>query len=134
MVPERKTYYENLNVKNRLFIDEYLRNNFNGTRAYITVYGLEDYNSNAASASRLLNDVNVQNAIAERLGVIRAYEQLSPESLYKMTMELYQTSKQENTKARLLELMYRAKGMLKDNVQVNNVAVFRQVETELLRS
>lgn len=48
------------------FVNQYFLCGFNATEAYQRAYGTEDYNSAAASASRLLKDVKVKQEIEAR--------------------------------------------------------------------
>lgn len=59
---------DELNTRHAEFINEYFRLNMNGTRAYQSIYG-EDLDDNvaAASASQLLRNPKVSEAIDERL-------------------------------------------------------------------
>lgn len=54
-------------AKWRAFVDEYFKQNMNATRAYMIVYGVDDDNSAAASASRLLRNVKISELIAKKL-------------------------------------------------------------------
>lgn len=54
-----------LNKNQKVFCQEYIKNGMNATRAYIKVYKLKDENKAAASASRLLRNVNVQEYLKE---------------------------------------------------------------------
>jgi phage terminase small subunit len=51
-----------LNEKQKIFVSEYLKD-FNGTRAYKVAYEIENENVAAAGGSRLLRNVNIQQAI-----------------------------------------------------------------------
>lgn len=50
---------KNLSDRHKRFVDEYLINGFNGTQAYISVYGEMDRENAGVSSSRLLNNVNI---------------------------------------------------------------------------
>lgn len=54
-----------------LFVDAYIANGENGTRAYMEVYELDNQKSAAVLANRLLKDVKVQALLAERRGELR---------------------------------------------------------------
>lgn len=54
------------NRRQRQFVDEYIANGGNGTKAYMEAYGITNYESAAASASKLLNTDKIKSAIEER--------------------------------------------------------------------
>lgn len=54
-----------LNEKQRIFVSEYLKD-FNGTRAYIVAYGVENEKTAASNAWRLLRNADIQKAIQEK--------------------------------------------------------------------
>jgi phage terminase small subunit len=55
-----------LNTNHQKFIDEYFKQNFNGSAAYSIVYPNCSLESLAANASRLLSNVNVQIELTKR--------------------------------------------------------------------
>lgn len=54
----------NLNVRHQRFIEEYLKD-FNQTRAYMTAFNNDNYQSCAASANKLLKNPKIKQAIQE---------------------------------------------------------------------
>lgn len=56
-----------LNVKHKLFVEEYLRNGLNGTQAYLTIYkSVLKEDTARAAASRLLAKGNVKAFLEEK--------------------------------------------------------------------
>lgn len=54
---------EGLNLRHRAFIDEYFRNGFNGTRAYMEVYPGSSYSAAQTSAHALLRKPNIREEV-----------------------------------------------------------------------
>ena|SRR3990167_5780274 len=62
-----ETARSSLSVSNLLFIDEYLRNGRNGTRAYKTVHPKASLSTSATQASRLLDLPKITQELAHRI-------------------------------------------------------------------
>lgn len=62
-----ETARSSLSVSNLLFIDEYLRNGRNGTRAYKTVHPNASLSTSATQASRLLDLPKITQELAHRI-------------------------------------------------------------------
>lgn len=56
-----------LTNKNLLFIDEYFKNNMDGTKAYMVAYPNSSYESAMKASSRLLNNVEIRAEVNRRL-------------------------------------------------------------------
>jgi phage terminase small subunit len=59
-----------LTPKNKLFVAEYMANNMNGRRAYMTVYGIDNEEVADVSASRLLSKDKVKLYLEERMNKV----------------------------------------------------------------
>jgi hypothetical protein len=60
-----------LRAKHRAFVNEYFRLNMNGTRAYLSVYGVDDSDVARAAAARLLANVSVAAEVERRLAAMQ---------------------------------------------------------------
>lgn len=107
------------------FIDEYVSNGGNGTKAYLKVYP-EVTNENVAgtAAARLLRNVRIRAEINNKLEAQRVTESFIIASL----MEVAQSHKNPFASVKALEILARIKGMLTDTKKVEftgeNPAVF----------
>lgn len=66
-----------MKLKQKLFVKKYIEKNGNGTQAALEVYNVKNASSAAATASRLLRNVNIQQAIRQALEA----SGLTPESI-----------------------------------------------------
>ena len=90
-----------LTDKQRAFIDEYLVNGFNGTQAYLKVYPDSDLKSAEASASRLLSNVKVEEALKEARKEIKEMSRMSKAEKLEIAEEIMTDKAGERTLDRL---------------------------------
>ena len=110
-------------IRHRAFVQEMIRNGFNATKAYQKVYGVSD-ESSAASASRLLSNVNIEELITEEMRTSGMACFVSKEAIIHEGAKLLREGS-ENTKIRILELFAKIGGLLNTGVQVNT-AIFKE--------
>lgn len=55
-----------LKTKHKIFCDEYLKNGFNATEAYVTAYQISNRDSAKVAACKLLTNANIKKYIKER--------------------------------------------------------------------
>lgn len=84
-----------LNKKQSAFIDAYFATNLNALQAYKNSYGVTDDNVAAASASRLLTNVNVAAEITKRQAIISAKFDLTRDRMIEETLKLIKSSVEE---------------------------------------
>ena len=64
----------NLNDKQKMFVENYLFNGNNGTKAYMLAYGNENYNTCAVKASKLLKTDKIRAEIERREQEIKEHK------------------------------------------------------------
>ena len=87
-----------LNEKNREFCEEYVKNGYNGTKAYAKVYEQENDNHAAVGASQLLKQQKVRDYIDIVEGSFRLLGQkegLDKASIIKLLKEMMYASKKD---------------------------------------
>ena len=87
-----------LNEKNREFCEEYVKNGYNGTKAYAKVYGQENENHSAVGASQLLKQQKIRDYLDIVEGSFRLLGQregLDKASLIKLLKEMMYASKKD---------------------------------------
>lgn len=98
-----------LTLQARAFIEAYLSNGGNGTRAYMSAYGEQtDYNTAGAGASRLLKDARVRDEIDMRLHEIATPEWIERE----IQKDIITGDKSQRTSA--LALLARIRSMVSE--------------------
>lgn len=95
-----------------LFIDEYMRNGFNGTKAYEKVYQVS-YDVANASAPRLLANVSISEEIDHRLNASRVTDNFIIDGLAEIATE-YRGAKTINAAVKAYEILGKVRGMLVD--------------------
>ena len=121
--------YDSLSRKHRLFVDNLFKAYFNGKRAYLRTYpGVEDTTAEVNSC-KLLSKTKINKAIDEKIKEGGLDKLLTEESLKKKALDLLEQGK-ESTKARILELLFKAQGLTKDTT-IQPIAIFSNVEKEL---
>lgn len=109
------------------FIKEYIKNGFNGTQAYKTVYkSPKDDKTCQVEASRLLSIPMVHNILCDELKGIDLG--ITEEWIKLEIKELLRNAKLEATKSRMLELLAKIGGITKETGQ--NIAIFNTPDEE----
>lgn len=112
-----------------LFIDEYLQNGFNATKAYRKVYKCSKKTAESASY-RLLDNVGIKKEIDYRLSSQRVTDDFIIAGLASIATD-YRGSKTINAAVKSYEILAKVKGMLVDTKKIaftgENPAVFESV-------
>lgn len=90
-----------LTDKQRAFIDEYLVNGFNALQAYKKAYPDASDESANASASRMLGNVNIQEALKEARKEIKEMSRMSKADKLEIAEEIMTDKEGERTLDRL---------------------------------
>lgn len=103
---------QKLNIRNDAFVDAYIKNGGNATRAYLEVYcptGSEiTYETAGANAARLLKDARIRMKIDARI-----HELITPEWIeQEIQKDILQGDKQQRTAA--LNLLARVRSMVSE--------------------
>lgn len=110
------------------FINEYLSNGGNGTKAYSKTYpDVKDENVAGTAAARLLRNVRIRSEINSRLEAQYVTEAAIIEALWKVAVN-YTDTKSVFSSVKALEVLARIRGMLTDTKKIEftgeNPAVF----------
>lgn len=109
-----------------LFIDEYMRNGFNATKAYQKVYKC-GYNSARANGARLLANDNISKEIGYRLNSQRVTDNFIISGLASIAVD-YRGAKTINAAVKSYEILGKVKGLLVDTKKIaftgDNPALF----------
>lgn len=111
------------------FIEEYMKNGFNGTKAYFKVYNVKNKDVARSCAARLLSYVSVNKEIQYRLNAKRITEDaVLAETWDIATDPSLRTEKGAGSQVSALTMLAKTKGMVTDvkkhQFDVENPAVF----------
>lgn len=121
--------WKRLSPRHRIFLENYFRCFFNGTRAYLRTYSDCSEESARREASRLLTRVDIQEAIEERLKCDTWFASLTQDDLIRLGFEVWLKA-DSKTRVRLLELFAKIKGLTKEQA-TQQVTIFQDVEKDL---
>ena len=103
---------EKLTLKERAFVEEYFRNEFNGKQAYLKAYDTDNENSAAVNAHNLLKLTRIQDAIEVEEGGYKQMARMKGLDKRKIIEELKEIILGEETvvsKGEQLKVRYDAK-------------------------
>ena len=119
-----------INLRYTAFVKEYIANGFNATRAYMDSYKIKDRHVASAASGRLLCNVRCIEILCDELAKTDIVNKLNAEFIYVEALKLFRSAKSEQTKARIIELLSKIKGLTKEQL-TQNVAIFSDIEQAL---
>jgi phage terminase small subunit len=111
-----------LSAKHKLFVEYYLGNGYNATKAYLSAYPKVTELVAAASASRLLLNVNIKSAIDKKVEKTITKLELSRESLIQDLQEIKEEQKTKNSHASIkaIEVISKLLGLYETKVDITS--------------
>jgi len=130
-LPTKKEYKlpKVIELRYKSFVKELIDSGFNATEAYCRAYKIKDRLVADSAGSRLLANVNVAKILTEELIKRNIESLLSKEVIVANIYKLLPTAKNEQVKARYLELLAKI-GKITDDSPVINV-IQANISTEL---
>ncbi len=112
---EERNVNSGLSPKWVMFLDEYMNNGFNGTKAYIKIYEIQNHKTARAAAARLLANGSIRAEIDYRLTRQTVTDAAIIHGLWQIAK--YRDVKRINAAVSALGLLARIRGMLRDRIQ-----------------
>lgn len=113
-----------INANQRVFIDEYINNNFNAAAAYRIAYNKHGGEDIYGSAYRLINLPQVRDAIAERISIILgSKETFATKCLNQLNKIAFSANESEyfdsNAKLRAIDLIQKQFNLQSHTIEAN---------------
>ncbi len=101
-----------MTTKQELFIQKYLENGYNATRAYMDIYPGKTEKVATAASSRLLTNVNIKDLIDKYKKELADKSNIKKEDMLNHLMDILDNNKNDNPRAALgaIELITRMLG------------------------
>lgn len=90
-----------MTTKQELFVQKYLENGYNATRAYMDAYPGKDENTAAVNGHKLLRSTNIQDLIAKHKKELADKSEITKEYLIQQLKDILEDNKENNPKAAL---------------------------------
>lgn len=119
-----------LKLRYTKFVREYIANGFNASDAYGKVYRCKDRDIAKVGGNRLLTNIYCVEILCDELAKTDIVNKLNAEFIYVEALKLFRSAKSEQTKARIIELLSKIKGLTKEQL-TQNVAIFSDIEQAL---
>ncbi len=126
--------YDKLSYRHKLFVDNYIKCFFNATKAYLQTYPNATYDSARVMSSNFLTNINILNAIDERVQVLNWWDNFNDKAWAEMGFEMFKKCRNEGVKARIWEILAKAKNIFQENnAQVAIFQQFNDIEDKILK-